>query len=362
MSDVEVAEKALKRKKKKHVIKARDLLSSGSTLLNLAATGRIVGCYAKGLYYWLVGDSDSGKTWYTLSMLAEAAINPEFDDYRFIHDNSEGGALMDIERFFGKAVADRIEPPKGTKEEPIYSETVEDMYFNIHDAIKEGKPFIWIEDSIDALEAKEDAKKFEKIRKRREGKGQPQDDKGTYGTAKAKLNSMYLRKVISGIRKTGSIVVFVSQSRDMIGGFGFGQKTAAGGRALKFYATLQIWTSIKEKIQKRIKKKLRQLGILGKVQIKKNRITGRDRKVFVPIYHSYGIDDIGSCIDYLIEEGHWTGSENNVRAPEFEHNGSKEELIAQIQREGLEENLKHLVGAVWAEIEAACELQRKARY
>lgn len=74
---------------------------------------------------------------------------------------------------------------------------------------------------------------------------------------------------------------------------------------MKFYATLELWTSVKEKIKKVVRGKPRQLGIVASVQVKKNRLTGKESTVEVPFYHSCGIDDTGSCVDYLVEEGRW---------------------------------------------------------
>ena len=91
--------KALLTKRKKEVLTAKDFLSTGSTLLNLACTGFPNRGFVKGRYYFIVGDSTSGKTWLSLTCLAEASINPNFKDYRFIYDNAEDGALMDITRF-----------------------------------------------------------------------------------------------------------------------------------------------------------------------------------------------------------------------------------------------------------------------
>jgi hypothetical protein len=53
-------------------------LSTGSTLLNLACSDRPDAGYFKGAYYYLVGDSQAGKTWLLLSCFAEACRNPQF--------------------------------------------------------------------------------------------------------------------------------------------------------------------------------------------------------------------------------------------------------------------------------------------
>ena len=344
-------------------MKLKDGLSSSSTLLNLAATGRLNCCFYKGHYYWFVGDSESGKSWLALASLAEASINPEFDDYRLIYDNSEHGALMNIERYFGKRVADRLEPPRGTREEPIYSKTVEDMYYALQDLFEVGEPFIFIEDSMDVLDTKADQKKF---KKQMRAKTESDNKAGELQVgAKAALNSAYLRRVVDGCNKTKSIVIIISQTRDRLGfGAKFDPKTVAGGRALKFYATMSIWTSIREKIKRTVRGKKRAIGIMSKVQTKKNRHQGKDRTIYVPIHYSSGVDDIGSLISYLVDEKHWKGTEENVTAPEFDYKGSREGLVQQIESEGAsaEYEIKQIVKEVWNEIEAACEVQRKSRY
>jgi hypothetical protein len=352
--DTDAIEKAMKKKPKK----IRPLsLSSGSTMLNLAVSGRSTECFRAGHYYLFVGDSDSGKTFLALTSLAEAANNPAFDDYRLIYDAPEGGALMDIERFFGKKVANRLEAP-GPND--THSELAEDFYYHVDDAVKEGKPFIYILDSMDGLSDTQEADAFEN-RKKAHRKGK--EATGSFNMGKPKLNSMYLRRVISGLKKTNSILIIISQTRDAIGTFGYGdKKTHAGGKALKFYATLQIWSSIREKIKKTVKGKPRQLGILAKVQVKKNRVTGRDRTVMVPVHHSHGIDDLGSCIDYLLEEKHWSGTEGKINAIEFDFKGTKDKLIELVEESEDEVTLRQLAGKVWREIEEASTVKRKRRY
>lgn len=361
MTDEEVVERAVKRKKKKKpVIPRKDFLSSGSTLLNLAVSGRTYGCFAKGYFYWFVGDSQSGKSWLALSCFAEACINPEFDDYRIIYDGSEYGALMDIEKFFGPRVAQRIEPPKGTKEEPEYSLLSEDFYFNVDDAVESGKPFIYVMDSIDALDTKESMKKFKELKAARQGNRKV---KGDYGMQKAKVNSAFLRRIVRGCRDTKSIVIVISQQRDNTGfGSQFTPNRPSGGRALKFYATVEIWTSIRGSIKKLVRGKNRKLGIYSKIQTKKNRVMGQDRSVIVPIYNSVGIDDLGSCIDFLISEKHWKGTENRVVAPEFDFKGDKEDLIHKIEENNEEAELRTLTKEIWDSIERESRVTRKNKY
>jgi len=352
MTTTKVLKKILtkKRRKDEEVISSKDLLSSGSTLLNLALSGRAKGGYVKGKYYSLVGDSDSGKSWLGMSALAEAAYSPEFDDYELIYNNAEDGALMDVGKFFGK-LKDRITITA--------SETLDEFYDRITARIEKKQPFIEILDSMDVLDAEADLKKFKKNRSRRD---KDTEAKGNYGIAKAKMNSENLRKVRSRLKETGSILIVVSQTRDNIASIGPGdKKTRSGGKAIKFYAAVEFWTSIRENITKKILNKNRQQGIIARIQVKKNHITGKKREVLVPIYHSAGMDDVGSCIAYLVDEGHWK-LDKAIKAPEFNFVGRTGDLIKKIQEEDSEGELRGIVQKVWREIETACEVKRKPRY
>lgn len=353
---------AILKKQTSPALTANDFLSTGSTMLNLACTGHPDRGFAKGHYYFLVGDSISGKTWLSLTCLAEASINPNFKKHRFIYDNSEDGALMNIEKFFGKAVAQRIEPPRWNKfTGGSYSDTVEDFYFNVDDAIKQGHPFIYILDSMDSLSSESEADKFDKTKKaHREGK----ETSGSYGDGKAKVNSAMIRRVIGKpLRKTGSILIVINQTRDKINALPFeSKKTRSGGRALKFYACLEMWSSVAKKITKTVRGKKMQLGINSKVIVKKNRITGKERSVTIPIYHSVGIDDIGSCIDYLLEWKHWRKVEKVINAKELGIKGSRRKLIRLIEKRELEKDLHDVVSELWNDVEDACTIKRKNKY
>jgi hypothetical protein len=303
--------------------------------------------------------------------MAEAARNPACNNYRFIYDNAEDGALMDIVKFFGKKVADRMEPPRTVNGKPVYSETIEDFYYHLDDACKEGEPFIYVLDSMDALSSEDESKKFDQIKKHaRKDKQKQQEDeekgkqpKGSYGDGKAKKNSQYLRRFRAFLTDSGSILVIISQTRDNIGaGFWEPDKTRSGGHALKFYAAVEIWTSVRKEISKKINDKNRQLGIIATCHLKKNRITGKHRRVDVNFYHSHGIDDTGTMVDWLIEEGHWKETKGVIVADEFQFKGRTEKFIKKIESENQEEKLKQLVKKVWDDIETACTIERKPRY
>lgn len=350
---VEEIKQMMARPKKKTAEKQL-LLSSGSTLVNLACSGTIEGAFPVGHYFFIPGDSMSGKTWLGMSCFAEAARDDRFDRYRFVYDPTEGGALMDLERFFGKRVVERIEwmdPPSGT---------VREFYFNVDDALEDGRPFIYVLDSQDSLSSEEEQEKFGKSKTaHRKGK----TTTGSYGDSKAKIHSANMRKLMTPLCKSGSILIVLNQTRDSFDMF----KPAvySGGRALVFYATLQLWSRVKERIKKTVRGKPRQLGVLVKVMVKKNRLTGRERTVEVPIFHSCGIDDVGSCVDYLIDEELWTKTKNGfVEAvglgPTIKVR--RGDLIRKIEEDDLVDDLRALVQRTWDEIERECEVVRKKRY
>lgn len=336
-----------------------DLLGTGSTLLNLACSGRPRGGLAKGKYFFFVGDSSSGKTFLVLTCLAEANATKRFDNYRFIYDNVEDGALMDFSKYFGQGVADRVEL--------LASEDIEEFYFNCDDALDNSKPnyrpCIYILDSMDALLGSKDEEKIKK-RKAAKRKGPTALAKlaGDYGDGKAKTNSGYIRSILHKLRDTRSILIVVSQTRDNFNE-DFEDKCHAGGHALKFYATLQIWTSRGKTLKKSYKEKELQIGITAKIAVKKNRITGKEWSVAVPIYHSYGIDDIGSCVDYCVEWKHWPKTDAGIiTADAFGFVGKREALIKKIEDEGLQIELRKVTAEVWATVEEACRLKRRPRY
>ncbi len=359
----DIKEALLKKAPKEEPVPTKELLSTGSTLINLACSGRPQGGLAMGKYVFFVGDSSSGKTFLSLTCLAEANRSKRFDNYRFIFDNVEDGALMDFARYFGQGVADRVEPAGGYDDEkqPVYSRTVEDFHFNVDDAIDNEKPFIYILDSMDSLTSKYEDEKFaEKKTEARGGK----KAKGDYGDGKAKANSRFIRRLLSGLKRTKSILIVICQTRDNIEAGPFeSSKTFSGGHAIKFYACLEMWTSVKSRLKKTVKEKELQVGIISKVAIKKNRLTGKEWAVEVPLYFSHGIDDIGSCVDYLIEWKHWKKKDGGqIFANEFEFKGYREALIKKIESENLERELRTIVTEVWREVEAACTVDRKKRY
>lgn len=342
-----------------------DLLSTGATVANLGLSGRLKGGFVRGTYNLLVGDSGALKTWLCLSVFAEASINPLFKGYRFIYDGKERGAKMDIARFFGQAVGDKIEPPRKDKDGlPVYSNYVQDMYFHLEEAFNVGKPFIYVVDSENTLRTPNQDEHFKEMKSYI--RGTRQKEPGTYGTDKPKFHSENLGWVIDELAKSQSMLFIIAQTRQNIGfGSQYNPKTRSGGDALTFFADSEIWTSVREHLTRKVRGIDREIGTKVRLQIKKNRISGRMRKVEVLHYPEVGIDDTGSMVNYLCNEKVFSRNEqtDKITAPQFDfESGDIEELVRKIENDGAIKELKMMVQETWDDVESKLHVERKPRY
>lgn len=350
------------RKKKKE--KPLSFIPLPSTELNCACTDRLESGLSIGRMINLIGDSSSGKSFVALSIFAEMNMKRKFDDYRFIYDDVENANEFDMSYLFGDKVAERIEAPyykdddEGERQ-PVPSNTIEDFHCNIWDAFDMGSPFIYILDSFDALDSEQDEKKVEEMRKARI-KGI--ESKGTYGLSIPRKASSLFRNITRHLKTTESVLIVISQTRENINPISFQKKTRSGGKALKFYSFHEIWLATEKSITKTINAKKRQIGINVLAKVTKNKVTGKIRQAQFPIYYDYGVDDIRSCIRFLLKEGIWKKSSQTINAQEFNVKLTEEKLIEYIEDNRFERKLRNIVGKVWNEIEEKLKLNRKSKY
>ena len=329
------------------------LIPTGSTLLNCALSDHYQGGYQVGTVVNTIGDSGTGKTLLALNCLAEMSLHKRFDNYRFIFDDVEAALAGNIKYMFGANVAARIELSNR-------SDTIQDFYINLLKAIKEGRPFVYIADSLDALTSKEEqgrAAKMLGVKKKQED-GEETKETGSYKMEKAKLISEILRVTAREIKDKEAFVNIISQTRDNIG-WGFTDKTRSGGKALKFYCCHEMWISS----VKQIKKLNEKIGSNSKIQVSKNKLTFKHRTIEIPVYDNFGIDDIGSCIDYLVTEKIWDKpTKQTIVAEHFGWEGKRETIIKRIERTAKESELQQLVGRTWGNKEDSLKVDRKRRY
>lgn len=352
-----------------------DFVSSGSTLLNLALTNHPDCGWKLGRMANIIGDSGAGKTVLCVTGLAETANNDKKKDVALLFDDAENAFEFNVRKMFGRKTEERLEqidPP---------SDNIEQFGDNLSDAVKQGDPFVYVLDSFDSLGCEDDTKHIESERLIRQGKSKGKS-KGSYGTAKPKLASQLLREECGKLSQSKGALLIISQTRDNLSPFSFEKKTRSGGRALKFYATHEVWVIYTGAIKQRD----RLVGAETELKVRKNKITGKKRSIKLQIFDDYGVDDIGSCVDFLIEEKWWSfggkdeAAKKKVARKDADETSSKgklidtkgdlgdypsmsrAKLIATIEEDELHDELKKAVAACWWDIEESLKPKRKAKY
>jgi recombination protein RecA len=343
-------------RKPKQNISKLNLLPSPSTLLNCACSDSYKGCIPEGKMINIIGDSHSGKTLLALSFLAEAYYHPYFREHRLIYDDAEAANLFDMQYLFGEEVAAKIEAPYHDENGlPVHSDMVEDFHCYIDNALEDGRPFIYILDSLDAVDSAQDSEKFKKMK---EARLQNKKVAGTYAMSKPKKMSQLLSGICSDIDKTNSILIIISQTRDNIDPMSFQRKTRSGGRALKFYCTIEMWIAASGAI-----KSLDEIiGGKTKIKITKTKLTGKVREIDSRNYDDYGVDDINPSIEFLVKTGYWEKKKNTIIAEDFEVQGTQAKIAKTIEDTNQERRLKKLVGIAWKRKEEKLRLNRKPKY
>lgn len=346
----------------------RDLIPSGSTVLNCALSDTAFGGFGQGKIVNIVGDSSAGKTMIAETLLAEMSNDPSYDGFELYLDDSEHALEMDIAGLFGKKAAKRIKAPKYDSDgEPLYSDTVEQFYARILALIEEGKPFVYILDSLDTLT---DASEYDQAAELTRAASKTDDADslampGSYGMAKAKLMSQILRTLKGSLARTKSTLIIISQTRDNINARpGQSTKKRAGGKALEFYCSHVVWLTV-TKTHKAGKKGAEEvIGRQVEAKVTKNKLTGKVRSVNFDIYYDYGVDDIGSCVDFLVKYGviKQKGAYLMADCLGYDESLHRSKLLAAIERDNAIDDLRKLVHAAWQEKEESLALNRKPRF
>lgn len=341
-----------------------ELLPSGSAYLNCALSDNPYGGFGKGKLANVIGDSSSGKTILLLTAIAEIVKLQTLNPYRILYDEPENALAIDLNYMFGKSFSSRIEF--------IYSNTIQDFYYNIYKACRDKIPFIYLLDSLDALTSKEEKARAEKMAKtrekaeRREAEGEEpgkeEKEKGSYKLEIPKLLPEILRVTCEDIKNTESAVWIISQTREDIGVTFGSKKTRSGGKALKFYCTHEVWLAVEnhEKHSNGL-----EIGVNTIAKVSKNKLTGKVRYAYFPIYYDYGVDDISSTIDFLVDNKYWKKPGRKIQITGIWNETvemEKKEFISYIEEHNLENNLKEVMQKAWNEREESARLNRKPRF
>ena len=355
------AEKKIERKAP---IDTSILIPSGSTMLNCACSDNPFGAFVLGKIVTLPGGSVGGKTMLALTMLAECTADLRFDNYDLIYDDGEEALGIDIPYLF-ENLEHRIKPPaRDDNGESIPSATIQDFKGHILKRCKKAsKPFIYILDSLDALSTDEELEKEYKIAIAKAQSAEAVKElKGSYKTEKAKHLGEALRMIKGDLKKTKSALFIIQQVRANVGVV-FGKKTTtSGGLAPFYYSFHQVWMTKTGSVPRTVGGISYKIGSSTLAEVTKNKLNGKRREVEFDIYDDYGIDDITSCINFLIKAEHWKKDEKAIVAHDLDLKGSKNELVKAIEKEKLKKELQKIIGQVWNKIEDSLLLNRKRRF
>lgn len=313
-------------------------VSTGSTLLNLALTNSLENGYPIGKIVNLVGDKQIGKSLLCLEamMFAYYKLRKNYD-IKLIYNDAEAALNYNSATTIGVPLNDI---------EFRQSPTIEHWYNDLKQEIESSDKYdlvIYVMDSLDSISSEEELE-------------QDFNQKSFNMTKQKKLSELF-RKLTQKIDNKNVLLIVVSQIRDAIG-VTFGEtKRRSGGKALDFYSSQIIWLYNKGQI----KNGKIAVGIEVKSKVKKNRIWKPFSEIEFNILFEYGIDDLGSMVDFL-KENKVCVSDGGSRFYWEGKNYSREDFIQFVSENNLEQEIKIIVKQTWDKIQKESKIIRKPKY
>ena len=325
-----------KRKKKKYDGDGSVLISTGSTLLDLAISGGRfhAGGLPLGIFVEIFGPSGAGKT----VLLCQIAGNVQKLNGDVMFHDPEARLNKQFARMFGLDISDISYK---------VSNTVTDVFENVREWETENTINGIFADSLAALstDMEMNPKTGDKM-----------------GMRRAKEFSEELRKTCRILTQNNLLMVCSNQVRQNLDAGPYGQKVISpGGEAIGFYASLRLRckspVKIKEKHKIGAREYERTIGVSTKVEVFKSSIWKPFREETIEIIYDYGVDDIRCNLKCL---------KTNTGAALYKLNGRKlgkgiDHAFRMVEEEGLEEELKEAVIELWNEIESHFQSERKPR-
>ena len=305
--------------------------TTGCTLLDLnVGGGQGMGLKA-GTLVNVVAIEGAGKTQLSAECIAHNYHRSKREDspfwWRYI--DRERRFSFDTERMFGVTVCDPSE---------AVPETLEEFDGYVGKLLDEAKgPGIIVADSLDAFSTLETEARAEKrVGLYEAGKDVKNDGSYTVKTGPSAFFSESLRVRMSQAADKRALLLYLSQVRCKLNAMQFDPNKFQrnGGQALKHWCDTVIWLRPLHYITvgKAEDQTLRDVGVVVKAWTEKSSTPRPFRECIYTILFDYGIDNIGSNVDYLF----------NLRDPKRGTLEIKEDALISWQ-EGQEKTLETVV-------------------
>ena len=245
-----------------------DVIPSGCLVLDIA-TG--IGGIPRGRITEIYGPESSGKTTVALHVIAEA--------------QKKGGtaAFIDAEHALDPIYAENL----GVDLDELYVSQPDsgEQALDICDELIQSNAFdIVVIDSVAALAPKAELD------------GEMGDN---FIGLQARLMSQAMRKLAGVINKSNTCVIFINQLRDKVGVMFGSPETTAGGKALKFYASIRLDVRRIDSI----KDGSEIIGNRTRIKIVKNKLASPYKSADFDIIYGKGISNTGCILDLGVECG-----------------------------------------------------------
>jgi len=263
---------------------------TGCTVLDCAVGGGIGLGFPPGRIVNFVGDKSSGKSLVTDEIFAKN-IHEYKKRLKHNYDDCETGHTFDTQTLYGVNI---IESGEGFRSRRI--EELDGNYHNFLKSIGKNSLGLYAVDSLDGISSKDlDERGEARAKSLRDGK--EIKDSGSYHIEiPAFLSKEFFKTKTAATSEKDALLIIVSQVRENLNAGLFGKKfVRSGGKALDFYAHSCIWLYNVH----RLKKNDRAVGLVIRALVDKSKTARPYRECVFSMYFDYGIDDIGSSIDFL---------------------------------------------------------------